>query len=107
MLKDLKYSRLLDFYAPMLTEKQREILSFYYNDDLSLSEISEIIGISRQGVMDIIRRGEAQLNNFDSKLNLSSIYNEVDKAYKVLNDEKCDLTDRVATASDIISKIRV
>ena len=107
MLKDLKYSRLLDFYAAMLTEKQREILGFYYNDDLSLSEISEIIGISRQGVMDIIRRGEAQLNNFDSKLKLSSLYNEVDKAYNILTNDESNLTERVATATEIISKLRV
>ena len=107
MLKDLSYSRLLDFYAPMLTEKQREILSFYYNDDLSLSEISEIIGISRQGVMDIIRRGEAQLNNFDAKLKLSSLYSEVDNAYNALTNSESDLTERVATATEIISKIRV
>lgn len=107
MLKDLKYSRLLDFYAPMLTEKQREILSFYYNDDLSLSEISEIFGISRQGVMDIIRRGESQLNNFDSKLKLSSLYKEIDDVYNTLTNDKEDLCERVSAATKIISEIRV
>lgn len=107
MLKDLKYSRLLDFYAPMLTEKQREVLVFYYNDDLSLSEISEIIGISRQGVMDIIRRAEGQLNNFDEKLNLSKFFEEVDNAYNILTNEKHDADERLIKAVEIISKIRV
>lgn len=59
--KDLKISFLLDFYGSMLTEKQREVIEFYYNDDLSLAEIAENEGITRQGVRDAIKRAEAQL----------------------------------------------
>lgn len=49
MAKDLEMGYLLDFYGEVLTEKQREMLRQYYNDDLSLSEIGENFGITRQG----------------------------------------------------------
>lgn len=52
MEKNLNVSILLDFYGAMLTEKQREAEEYYYNDDLSLSEIADNQGISRQGVRD-------------------------------------------------------
>ena len=61
MAKDLEISFLLDFYGDMLTEKQREVIEFYYNEDLSLSEIADNEGITRQGVRDSIKRAEAQL----------------------------------------------
>lgn len=70
MPKNLKYAELLDHYGLMLTDRQREILTYYYNDDLSLSEISELCGASRQGVMDLLRRAEAQLDLMESKLHL-------------------------------------
>ena len=61
MEKNLNVSILLDFYGAMLTEKQREAVEYYYNDDLSLSEIADNQGISRQGVRDAIKRAEALL----------------------------------------------
>ncbi len=80
MAKDLNYSALLDYYGAMLTEKQREAMLLYYNEDLSLSEIAEITGTSRQGVMDIIRRSEAQLNQLESGLSLSCLFNNISSA---------------------------
>lgn len=59
--KNLEIPFLLDFYGEMLTEKQRNCLAYYYEEDLSLSEIAENEGISRQGVRDSIKRAEAQL----------------------------------------------
>ena len=61
MPKDLHVSVLLDYYGAMLTEKQREVVDLYYNEDLSLAEIAEIAGITRQGVRDSIKRGEMTL----------------------------------------------
>ena len=61
MAKDLELSYLLDFYGDVLTEKQREMMEQYYNDDLSLSEIAENFGITRQGVRDAVKHGEAAL----------------------------------------------
>lgn len=59
MAKDLSISYLLDFYGQMLTDKQREVTEFYYNDDLSLAEIADHCHITRQGVRDSIKRAEA------------------------------------------------
>ena len=58
--KNLAYSVLLDFYGPVLTDKQRVILTEYYDEDLSLAEIAENLGITRQGVRDAIKHGEAR-----------------------------------------------
>lgn len=70
MAKDLEISLLLDYYGAMLTPKQRKILACYYNDDLSLSEIAQNEGITRQGVRDAVKRGEAQLRGMETNLGL-------------------------------------
>lgn len=61
---------LLDFYGDLLTEKQREYFDLHYNSDLSLYEIAEQSGVSRQAVWDIIRRAEQSLNEFEAKTGL-------------------------------------
>ena len=68
MAKDLEMGYLLDFYGEVLTEKQREMLRQYYNDDLSLSEIGENFGITRQGARDAIKHGEAALDELEAQL---------------------------------------
>ncbi len=67
MEKNMYIGALLDIYGAFLSEKQREIMSHYYNDDLSLSEIAENEGTTRQAVSDIIRRGEALLKKYESE----------------------------------------
>lgn len=61
MSKDLYVSSLLDVYGSFLNKKQASVLDYYYNDDLSLSEIAENEGITRQGVADLIKRSVTQL----------------------------------------------
>lgn len=61
MSKNLAISDLLDQYGAMLTDKQRDVIELYYNQDLSLAEIAEHEQITRQGVRDNIKRGEAFL----------------------------------------------
>lgn len=68
--KNLDLIMLIDLYGDMLTEKQHSFLSYYYNDDLSLSEIAANEGITRQGVRDAIKRAEAQLYDMENKLGL-------------------------------------
>lgn len=70
--KNLQFSVLLDYYGPALTEKQRQILTEYYDEDLSLSEIGENYGISRQGVRDAIKHGEAALSELESQLGFAA-----------------------------------
>ena len=61
---------LFDFYGELLTEKQREYFDLHYNEDLSLGEIAESQGISRQGVWDLIRRAEESLRRYEEKTGL-------------------------------------
>ena len=70
MPKNLKVAELLDIYGNLLNEKQRTSLEFYYYDDLSLSEIAENIGVSRQGVRDVIKRAESFLFFAEQELKL-------------------------------------
>ena len=66
--KDWNISYLLDFYGDILPEKKRGVMELYYNEDLSLSEIAEQIGISRQGVRDMIKKTEEELFFWEEKL---------------------------------------
>ena len=76
MSKNLDVAVLLDFYGPMLTQKQFDAIDLYYNQDLSLSEIAEHEGITRQGVRDSIKRGEVFLFELEEKLQLFHTYIE-------------------------------
>ena len=69
--KDLKKAYLLDFYGDVLTERKKEVLDMYYNEDLSLSEIADQIGISRQGVRDLIKKAEEEIFFLEEKLGLA------------------------------------
>ena len=71
MAKNLQVPLLLDFYGEMLTDKQRDFIDLYYNEDLSLAEIAENEGITRQGVRDSVKRAEAQLFDMEEKLHLA------------------------------------
>lgn len=77
MAKNLEISLLLDFYGQMLTEKQREVVEYYYNEDLSLAEIAQHSGITRQGVRDSIKRAERQLLDYEEKLGLFSRFHQI------------------------------
>ena len=68
--KNLAYSVLLDFYGAVLTDKQRAILTEYYDEDLSLAEISEELSISRAGALDHIRRATKTLYDYEERLHL-------------------------------------
>lgn len=71
-MKNLEFVLLLDCYGSLLTERQRELLEGYYNEDLSLAELAEPLGISRQAVHDSIRRGERQLLGLEEQMGLAA-----------------------------------
>lgn len=79
LLKNQTYrmTMLYDFYGELLTDRQREFFDLYYNDDLSLSEIAENAGISRQGVRDVIVRAEAQMQEIEDKTRLIRRFEEM------------------------------
>ncbi|MBR1763285.1 MAG: YlxM family DNA-binding protein [Eubacterium sp.] len=86
MEKNLEISNLLDFYGEMLTEKQRNFLDYYYNEDLSLSEIAQNEGITRQGVRDAIKRAEAQMFEMEKKLSLCERFNNLRKGLEEIKE---------------------
>ena len=67
-MKDLSITELYDCYSGLLSEKQRTVFEYYYDDDLSLSEIAEHTGTTRQGVRDLLKRSEEQLKFFEQTL---------------------------------------
>lgn len=77
MAKNLEVTVLLDFYGDMLTQKQHDFLEYYYDEDLSLAEIAENEGITRQGVRDAIKRAEAQLFEMENRLGLAKRFREM------------------------------
>ena len=80
MTKNLEISVLLDFYGTMLTDKQRDVVELYYNEDLSLAEIAAHSGITRQGVRDSIKRAEAQLLEYEERLQLAARFRTIQQS---------------------------
>lgn len=79
MEKRVDAGLLLSFYGAMLTGRQRETLRLYYEDDLSLSEIAQLTGVTRQGAHDAVRRGEMQLLALEEKLGLKARWVKVSR----------------------------
>ncbi len=75
--KDMKYSLLLDFYGDILSARRRELIELYYNEDLSLKEVSEITGISRQGVRDSVKKTENELDELEDKLGMAKRFEDI------------------------------
>lgn len=92
--KDLRFSVLLDYYSCMLTDKQRDVIDLYYNEDLSLSEIAEHENITRQGVRDSIKRGEQTMLELEEKFHLAErsqkYYDIIEEVGRLAADIKAD-----------------
>ena len=99
MEKNVKISILLDIYGKLLTEKQYKLLDDYYNNDLSLSEISENKKITRQAVRDNLKKGENNLFEYEDKLGImkktviqnetiSNVLSEINKIQKDSSDQE-------------------
>ena len=78
---------LLDFYGELLTERQRLCFDLHYNEDLSLSEIAEQCGISRQGVWENIRRAESAMQDIEAKTGLVRRFEENRSALEKIREE--------------------
>lgn len=87
--KNLNISLLLDFYGDILSERQNEMLSMYYNEDCSLSEIADTFEISRQGVRSVLKKGETILTDMENKLHLASRFIKIrDKSTELATELK-------------------
>lgn len=106
--KDLRISYLLDFYGDVLTERKKEVLDMYYNEDLSLAEIAEQIGISRQGVRELIKKAEDELLFLEEKLGLAkkmrALRIHADNMMNIANTEEIpsSLRNEIKEISNII-----
>ncbi len=120
MAKNLDVIILFDIYGELLTKKQQDFISYYYNDDLSLAEIAENEGITRQGVRDAIKRAEAQLFTFEEHIGLNArlekmrkglqeiteltdVINEVNRR-TILSREINDAVSRISVLTQIIAE---
>ena len=120
MAKNLDVINLFDIYGEMLTQKQQDFICYYYNDDLSLAEIAENEGITRQGVRDAIKRAEAQLLSFEEHLGLyernealrsgleeiSELIKLIDEVNRktILSRDINDATSRISTLTQMLSE---
>lgn len=106
----LKQTLLYDFYGELLTEHQKQIYEDYVLNDLSLGEIAESVGISRQGVHDLIKRCDKALNGYEEKLHLVDKFlksknaiehmNSLIKEYRRTGDKS--IIDRIESISNEI-----
>ena len=101
MAANFYVSELLDRYGSILSEKQFRILDGYYNNDLSLSEIAENEGITRQGVSDFVKRTEAQLFELEESLKVCKCIREL----KTIADEVKYGRADISVLMDVIDKI--
>ena len=99
-----RMTMLLDFYGEILTQRQREFFDLYYNEDLSLAEIAENEGISRQGVRDSIKRAEGQLLEYEERLHLAARFRRIENVLSSIVEEAElieKLNDRFGGAPEI------
>ena len=105
--KNMRIAYLLDFYGEALDEHTLGVMKAYYNEDLSLSEIADGVGISRQGIRHLIKKGEEQLEYFDSKLSLVKKHTELEKVCRSLTDigERLAATEQFRADGEKISEL--
>ena len=94
MEKKVEISILLEIYGKLLTEKQSEYMNYYYNEDLSLSEIAENDGITRQAVMRILQTSTKKLEEYEEKLQIMNkqkqIKENIEKLKNRINSKELD-----------------
>lgn len=106
MEKNVKVALLFDFYRNVLTNRQIECVDLYYNEDLSLAEISEHLGITRQGVRDNIVRAEKALFDIEDRLGLASKFLGIKDRLRRVDDviREIELSPNIMTLSDDIKR---
>lgn len=87
--ENIYLAKLFDAYGSLLSEGQKNILSYYLNDDYTISEIAEILEISRQAVMDSINKADKKLRDYENKLQFV-------KKIDVLSEENALLKEKLS-----------
>lgn len=96
MIKHVKIGILLNIYGKLLTKKQNEIMNYYYNQDLSLSEIAEKQNTSRQAVGYIIKKGEIKLFDYEEKLGIMEKNKENDEQIQLILSQLSEINDSLS-----------
>ena len=99
--KNLKLAYLLDFYGDTLDEHTRSVMKAYYDDDLSLAEIADGVGISRQGVRHVIKKGEEHLSFLEDRLGLAEHYEKLSAAKDMLSS----IRERIERGEDVSDSV--
>ena len=104
--KNYGVSKLLDIYGDVLSERQRLAVELYYNDDLSLSEIAEELGISRQAVRELIGKAGEELRFLEEKLGLAARFRETQECTERLLSllEKTEVGSEVKRAAEELAQ---
>lgn len=105
-MKDLKYLQLFDAYGALLTEHQRDICELYYMCDLSLTEIAEQKGISKQGVSDTLAKCRALLDGYEEKLRVVATAGALEEAERKLSAFAGKHPEFSAEIKDIVSVLK-
>ena len=95
MKKDLKLVSLMDLYGQLLTSRQAETLSGYYEFDLSLGELALNLGITRQAVKDSLDKAEAALKAYEEQFKLLTVCGELQKAKEVNDGERLQIINNI------------
>ena len=101
----LDRSLLLDFYGELLTEKQRRVCELHWNEDLSLAEIGQQDGLSRQGVWDVLRRAEAALREYEEKTGLVRRFLERREAIAAIREELAGMLPDDEHSRDVLARL--
>jgi UPF0122 protein CA_C1753 len=99
LAKDLKFVMLLDCYGDLLTDHQRNVMELYYCEDLSLSEIGDPLGITRQAVMSIIKRTGNILLNYEKKLRFAEKLEKMKDCFGNISSLAENISDEQLKAS--------
>ena len=97
-------SLLYDFYGELLTEHQQSVYQSFVFEDMSLAEVAEEQGITRQGVHDLVKRCDKILQGYEDKLHLVEKFVSIKEKAKQIQDSS-DLKEIKALASDILEEL--
>lgn len=101
--KNIYINELYDLYGSLLTKKQQEIIELYYCDDLSLSEISEQLDVTRNAVYDCLKKGIKQLEKYEQELKLHKKELDLDKYFVELKEKN---KEQISLIEEIERKVR-
>ena len=99
-------SLLYDFYGELLSQKQKEFLELYNEENYSLAEIAEEYGLTRQAVYDAVKKAQKSLDAYEKKLGLVARFRETERVLAEINAGLDALADEYKDNEDLAEKLR-